>query len=100
MSPRTLATTAIAAAMLMAVTTSAQTPKPAATAAQPKPAAPQKKWTAPPTPWGDPDLQGPYYNLSEDGTPMERPNEFAGRQLQDVKGDELKSIKQAAQNRT
>src|SRR6188472_3687149 len=100
MSPRYFATTAIAAALLLAVHTSAQTAKPAATATQAKPATPQKKWTAPRTPWGDPDLQGPYSNLSENGTPMERPNEFVGRQLQDVKGDELKAIKQAAQNRT
>lgn len=100
MSPRSFATTAIAAALLLAVSTSAQTPKPAATAAQPKPPTPQKKWTAPRTPWGDPDLQGSYSNLSEQGTPMERPNEFVGRQLQDVKGDELKAIKQASQNRT
>jgi hypothetical protein len=91
MSPRYLASTVMAAAMLLAVSAAAQAPK-ATTAV--------KKWTAPRTPWGDPDLQGPYSNLSENGTPMERPNEFVGRQLQDVKGDELKAIKQAAQNRT
>jgi hypothetical protein len=98
MSFRYTATTAVVAAMLLAVTTSAQSPKPAPGAA--KSTTPQKKWTAPRTPWGDPDLQGPYSNLSEQGTPFERPNEFVGRQLQDVKGEELKALKQASQNRT
>src|SRR5688572_30770709 len=56
--------------------------------------------TAPRTPWGDPDLQGTYTNTYENGTPFERPDEFAGRKLEDVKGDELKAIKRAQQQRT
>jgi len=52
------------------------------------------------TPWGDPDLQGNYTNLYEDGTPLERPDEFAGRTLDQVRGDELTRIKQAVQERT
>jgi hypothetical protein len=71
---------------------SAQTPKRAAPAA--------KKWTAPRTPWGDPDLQGSFSNLSEDGTPLERPDQFAGRRLEDIKGAELAAIKQKIQNQT
>jgi hypothetical protein len=54
----------------------------------------------PRTPWGDPDLQGTYTNTYENGTPFERPDEFAGRKLDDVKGDELKAIKRAQQQRT
>src|SRR5688500_9011191 len=50
-------------------------------------------WTAPRTPWGDPDLQGNYTNTYEQGTPLERPNEFAGRRLEDVKGDELAKVR-------
>jgi hypothetical protein len=98
MSPRYL--TLIAAAMLV-VPATAQTPKPAAPAA-PKAAttAPVKKFVTPRTPWGDPDLQGPYSNLSEQGTPLERPDQFKGRQLQDVTGDELKKIRQGIQDRT
>ena len=46
-------------------------------------------WTPPRTPWGDPDLQGTYTNTYEKGTPLERPDEFAGRKLEDVKGEEL-----------
>ena len=59
-----------------------------------------KSWTAPKTPWGDPDIQGWFSNLSENGTPLEKPAQFAGRNLEDIKGEELASIKQAAQNRT
>jgi hypothetical protein len=52
------------------------------------------------TPWGDPDLQGNYTNLYEDGTPLERPDELAGRTLDQVKGEELARLKQAVQDRT
>jgi hypothetical protein len=57
-------------------------------------------WTAPRTPWGDPDLQGTYTNTYENGTPLERPDEFAGRRLEDVKGEELATLKRAIQKRT
>jgi hypothetical protein len=46
-------------------------------------------WTPPRTPWGDPDLQGDYSNKYEQGTPFERPAEFDGRTIDDIKGDEL-----------
>ena len=52
------------------------------------------------TPWGDPDLQGNYTNLYEDGTPLERPDQFAGRTLDQVKGEELAKLKAAVQERT
>ncbi len=52
------------------------------------------------TPWGDPDLQGNYTNLWEAGTPFERPDEFAGRRLEDITGDELLKIRRAIQDRT
>jgi len=58
------------------------------------------KYVAPKTPWGHPDLQGWYSNLSENGTPMERPAQFDGRKLEDIKGEELIAIKAAAQQRT
>ena len=60
----------------------------------------QSKFTAPKTPWGDPDLQGWFTNLSEDGTPLERPDQFAGRKLDDIKGDELAALKRDVQKRT
>ena len=46
----------------------------------------------PRTPWGDPDLQGTYTNSNESGIPMERPKEFAGRRLEDVKPEELAAL--------
>jgi hypothetical protein len=45
--------------------------------------------TLPRTPWGDPDIQGVYTNSNESGTPLERPAEFAGRSIEDVKPAEL-----------
>jgi hypothetical protein len=54
---------------------------------------------APRTPWGDPDLQGDYTNKFEQGTPFERPDEFKGRRIDDVKGDELRQILQERQDR-
>jgi hypothetical protein len=49
-------------------------------------------YTPPRTPWGDPDIQGNYSNKYEQGTPFERPAEFEGRKLADIKGDELAGI--------
>jgi hypothetical protein len=46
-------------------------------------------WTAPKTPWGDPDLQGNYTNKYETSTPFERPKEFEGRRMQDVTAKEM-----------
>jgi hypothetical protein len=60
----------------------------------------QKKWNPPKTPWGDPDLQGWFSNLSENGTPLERPEQFEGRRLEDITKEELLAIKRAAQKRT
>jgi hypothetical protein len=42
-----------------------------------KPAAAASKWTAPRTPWGDPDLQGNWTNATT--TPLERPSDVAGK---------------------
>jgi hypothetical protein len=49
-------------------------------------------WTPPRTPWGDPDLQGNYTNKYEQGTPFERPAEFEGRTLDQIKGTELAQL--------
>jgi hypothetical protein len=46
-------------------------------------------WSAPKTPWGDPDLQGNYTNKYETSTPFERPKEFEGRRIDDVTAAEL-----------
>src|SRR5687767_14956941 len=52
----------------------------------------QSAYTAPRTPWGDPDLQGNYSNKYEQGTPFERPAEFEGRRIEDIKGEELAAL--------
>src|SRR5688572_12767687 len=49
-------------------------------------------YTAPRTPWGDPDLQGNYSNKYEQGTPFERPAEFDGRRIEDIRGEELAAL--------
>ena len=60
----------------------------------------QRAYAAPRTAWGHPDIQGWFSNLSENGTPMERPAQFAGRKLEDITKEELLAIKKAAQQRT
>jgi hypothetical protein len=60
----------------------------------------QHGYKAPRTPWGDPDIQGNYTNLTEAGTPLEKPREFEGRNLAEIKGDELRKIKREAAART
>src|SRR4051812_14657517 len=50
------------------------------------------EYKAPRTPWGDPDLQGNYTNLSEAGTPMERPAEYIGKNMNAFSRDELADI--------
>jgi hypothetical protein len=93
--------TSLAAAGWLATWTCAGVPLAAQTASRPavKSTAVGQNWRVPRTPWGDPDLQGNYTNLYEDGTPLERPDQFAGRTLDEVRGDELKRLKQAAQDR-
>jgi hypothetical protein len=49
-------------------------------------------YTPPRTPWGDPDLQGTYTNKYEQSTPLERPVEFSGRRIEDVRGAELADV--------
>src|SRR3954447_10530389 len=57
-------------------------------------------YKAPRTRWGDPDLSGNYTNLSEAGTPLERPKEFEGRRLNDISAAELKAYKKNVQEST
>src|SRR4029450_10989907 len=74
---------AVAMVLMTAVVAGAQTPAKA-------PAKTSTKTYVPPrTPWGDPDLQGNYTNKYEQGTPFERPAEFEGRTLDQIRGDEL-----------
>jgi hypothetical protein len=56
-------------------------------------------WTAPRTPWGEPDLQGWFTNVNLNGVPFERPDQFAGRRLEDITDAELTKLRQDAQKR-
>src|ERR1700674_3862740 len=53
----------------------------------------ERPWTPPHTPWGDPDLRGTFSNGDEYTTPLERPDRFAGRRLEDIKGEELVNVR-------
>jgi hypothetical protein len=88
MTGRRLATCGVAMAIVAAAA------RPAMVAAQggQKPAKPAGAYVVPRTPWGDPDLQGIYTNKYEQSTPLERPDEFAGRRAQDITGAELARV--------
>src|SRR5207302_3275913 len=45
--------------------------------------------------WGDPDLSGNFTTKDEANTPFERPNEFAGKRLEDVTPEELAAANEA-----
>ena len=49
-------------------------------------------YSAPKTPWGDPDVQGAYTNSNESSTPFERPDSLAGKTLADITPQELKRL--------
>ena len=49
-----------------------------------------KGFTPPKTPWGDPDISGNFNTSPEANTPMERPNEWAGRQMDSITAEEMK----------
>jgi hypothetical protein len=64
--------------------------------AQPTPAKSSKReWTTPRTSWGDPDFRGVFSNGDEYTTPLERPDQFAGRRLEDIRGEELVNVRLA-----
>jgi hypothetical protein len=90
MTSKLISTCAAAALALVALPVFGQVAKSNASAAG-------KKWIAPKTAWGDPDLEGWLSNRTETGTPMERPDKFAGRKLEDIKGKELVEFKKSAQ---
>ena len=78
-----------AATLLTAMVAAGQDPPPRITAGA--------AWTPPLTAWGDPDIQGTFTNKDEFNTPLERPDEFAGRRIDDVTPDELSRLNAARQ---
>jgi hypothetical protein len=55
-----------------------------------------QRYSVPRTPWGDPDLQGSFTNSNEYATPLERPDRFAGRRLEDLTDAEIVSVRREA----
>ena len=86
---RSLLLLAATGAVLLAAVPTAQQP-----AGTPRAGA---KWTAPRTPWGDPDLQGIYTNKDENNTPFERPAELAGKRLSDFGEKEMAALRKERQ---
>ena len=65
----------------------------------PAPNARGSSYSAPRTPWGDPDLQGTYTNSNESGIPMSRPPEFKGKRPGDVTAAEVARLAQERASR-
>ena len=65
-----------------------------------RPIPPRGTYKPPRTPWGDPDIAGAYNNSDESGIPFERPDEFAGRRLEDFTPAELEKLTQQRQQQT
>jgi len=61
------------------------------------PAAPAAKYTAKRLPWGDPDISGNFTTKDEANTPLERPDQFAGKRIEDITPQEMAAIRAARQ---
>jgi hypothetical protein len=90
---------AVGAASVLLIARVATAQAPAAVQHRPAGKAGQA-WTPPRTPWGDPDISGTLTNVFEASTPFERPDQFAGRRLEDIKGDELARFRASLEQRT
>ena len=56
-------------------------------------------YVPPKTPWGDPDLQGGYSNVNENGTPFEKPGNLANRQVEEIDDSELAELQRERNER-
>ena len=92
MSKRIVVVGTVLATLSVASWVSAQTASPKPDARNTRPAA-RKAYTPPRTPWGDPNLSGVYTNNDESGIPLERPNQFEGKRLEDVTENELEQLR-------
>ena len=59
------------------------------------PAAPARSYVPPKTPWGDPDLQGGWTNVNENGIPLQRPDALTGKSVDEVDDSELAELVKA-----
>ena len=60
---------------------------------------PAKRFAPKRLPWGDPDLQGNFTGKDNMNTPFERPDEFAGRRIEDVTPQEMAAANRQRQAR-
>ena len=67
---------------------------------QAAPLPPRGTFVPPRTPWGDPDIAGDYNNSDESGIPFERPDEFAGRRMEDISPAEFAKLVKQRQEQT
>jgi len=58
-----------------------------------------QSWQVPRTSWGDPNIAGTYTNKDENGTPLERPDEFADKRLADFGPAEMLALQEERQRR-
>ena len=92
--------TFIAAAIIVTgLAVHAQAPQRSGSSATSAPAKTAPPYVPSKTPWGDPDLQGTYTNKDENGIPMERPGQFAGKSADDVDDSEFAEIVRERQQR-
>ena len=56
-------------------------------------------YVPPKTPWGDPDIQGGYTNVNENGIPFEKPGNFANRQIEEIDDSELAELQRERNER-
>src|SRR5688572_5682762 len=97
--------TALILGSLMTVTPAAQRAQPikrdeVPTKKRVAPLPPRGTFVPPRTPWGDPDIAGDYNNSDESGIPFERPDEFAGRRMEDITQEELARLVAQRQQQT
>ena len=87
-----VAVSAAAIVVMPALPVRGQTVRPDTKPAPPKAAA-SKACRTPKTPWGDPDLSGIFANNDQSGIPLERPNQFDGKKLDDISDSELAELR-------
>jgi hypothetical protein len=56
-------------------------------------------YVPPRTPWGDPDIQGGYSNVNENGIPFEKPGNFSNRQVEEIDDSELAELQRERNER-
>src|SRR5687767_15799154 len=94
MSRQWFATGAVVSAVVvaMAATPEAGQQASGARATTPARAATAKPYVPPRTPWGDPDIQGGWTNVSENGIPMEKPGNLGEKQIEEIEDAELAEL--------